>query len=217
MLRRNPINKQYLFTFTGHQMTKVSFKKFSDFVDLSEDLSDDQICEIFGLFKNNAKVDQIKAARASLTADQVAKKKAADAAAAEKIAKMRRVATGQETEDEPLSPAEKIKAAAKAKLNATPGTQMRGAQSRAAERNWALGESVGKLASFEDIIKDVLTDDKYYYQIFNNPKNKKERAASKYLRDLYDEVADDKNLHKDDDFEKIESIMFRKLEKQFKD
>jgi hypothetical protein len=201
-------------------MTKVSFKKFASYVDLSEDLSDDQICEIFGFFKNNkeANVEKIKAARANLTADQIAKKKAAD----EKIKQMHKAATGQDKEDDvTLSPAEKIKAAAKAKLDATPQDKMRGAQSRAAERNWALGESVEEIAAFRTILQEILKDEdktggKYYYKVFNKPSSKLERAAQKYLKNLYTEIAIDKNLHEDDDFEKIESLLFKKLNKLLK-
>jgi hypothetical protein len=207
-------------------MTKVSFKKFSNFVDSSEELSDDQICEIFGFFKNNVEADKLKAAKASLTADQIAKKKAADKAAADKIAKMRQVATGQDKEDGDvtLSPAEKIKAAAKAKLNATSGNQMRGAQARAAERNWALGESVKtdkEIAEFRTVLQEILKDQdktggKYYYKVYNKPVSKLEKLAATYLQNLYSQIAIDKHLHEDDDFEKIEELLFKKLEKLLK-
>jgi len=47
-------------------MSNVSFKKFVSFVNLEGDVSDEQINEIFGLFKNNDKVEKLKKERERL-------------------------------------------------------------------------------------------------------------------------------------------------------
>ena len=54
----------------------LSFKKFIQFVELDGEVSDAQINEIFGIFKNNAKVDALKKEREKLkgmSADKKAK------------------------------------------------------------------------------------------------------------------------------------------------
>jgi len=54
----------------------LSFKKFIQFVELDGEVSDEQINEIFGIFKNNAKVDALKKEREKLkgmSADKKAK------------------------------------------------------------------------------------------------------------------------------------------------
>jgi hypothetical protein len=57
-------------------MQKVSFKKFSTFVDLPEDPTADQLQEIFGIFGGNKeKVDKLQAQRAKLKAAELAKRK----------------------------------------------------------------------------------------------------------------------------------------------
>lgn len=202
-------------------MTKVSFKKFASYVDLSEDLSDEQICEIFGLFKNNkseTNIEKIKAARAKLTADQVAQKKAAD----DKIKQMRQTATGQDQDG--LSKNDKLKADSRNRLNHIPSNQMRASQSRAAEYGWALGENVStdaKIAPFRIIFQEILKDldktgGKYYYKVFNKPSSKSEKLARSYLENMYSEISTEKHLHPDDDFEKIEALLFKELKKMLK-
>ena len=47
-------------------MSNVSFKKFVSFVNREGDVSDEQINEIFGLFKNNDKVEKLKKERERL-------------------------------------------------------------------------------------------------------------------------------------------------------
>ena len=116
-------------------MTRASFKKFTEFVDAEEAYSDEQICEIFGLFKNNDKLDKLKAAREKLKADELAKKKEISKKQDDIWAAHKAKLAGTN-----VNPND-VKAAARAKLDTTPGSQMRGAQSRAAERNWAMGES----------------------------------------------------------------------------
>jgi hypothetical protein len=61
-------------------MVDISFKKFLSFVSSDEHMSDEQITEIFGLFKNNAKLDKLKAEREKLKAAKEAKGKELDKA-----------------------------------------------------------------------------------------------------------------------------------------
>lgn len=58
----------------------LSFKKFMQFVNLDGEVSDDQINEIFGLFRNNAKVDALKKEREKLKGMSAAKKAELDQA-----------------------------------------------------------------------------------------------------------------------------------------
>ena len=61
-------------------MGQVTFKKFVEFVDLSEEqINEEQINEIFGLFKNDAKVQQLIAQRAKLRAAKIGANKALQA------------------------------------------------------------------------------------------------------------------------------------------
>lgn len=107
---------------------KVSFKQFSSFVDTpDEELTEEQLTEIFGLFANNKKVDDFKAKRAELLAQKDAKKKEIDAKNAERLKKM---SVGV--------------AAAKQKLNDLNPGQMRAGQLRALDRN-PFAESVKKV------------------------------------------------------------------------
>jgi hypothetical protein len=55
---------------------KVSFKQFSSFVDLPGEVSEEQLTEIFGIFTNNKKADELQAQRAKLKADEFNKRKA---------------------------------------------------------------------------------------------------------------------------------------------
>jgi len=54
----------------------ISFKKYVDFMTVQEDPTDEQIVEIFGLFKNNQKIEKLKADREKLKQDTA--KKVAD-------------------------------------------------------------------------------------------------------------------------------------------
>lgn len=47
-------------------MKNLSFKKYTEFVSNPEDYTDDQITEIFGLFRNNEKLEKLKAEREKL-------------------------------------------------------------------------------------------------------------------------------------------------------
>lgn len=104
----------------------ITFKKFTQFVSLPDDHTDEQISEIFGLFKNNEKLDKLKAQRAKLKKDTAQKvadwraKKEADAAAKD--------------EDQPKN----------IQLKRTPvppgyATPRAAAAGRAAERDWLGG------------------------------------------------------------------------------
>lgn len=47
-------------------MSDISFKKFVEYVNLDGDVSDAQINEIFGMFRNNVKLDKLKKEREKL-------------------------------------------------------------------------------------------------------------------------------------------------------
>ena len=47
-------------------MASFTFKNFLSFVESEDDLSDEQICEIFGLFRNNDKVEKLRAQKREL-------------------------------------------------------------------------------------------------------------------------------------------------------
>lgn len=61
-------------------MSDLTFKKFVDFVNLEGDVSDDQINEIFGLFRNNQKLDKLKKEREKLKGMSAQKKAELDQA-----------------------------------------------------------------------------------------------------------------------------------------
>lgn len=58
----------------------LSFKKFMTFVNLEGDVSDEQINEIFGLFRNNKKIDDLKKQREKLKGMSADKKREIDQA-----------------------------------------------------------------------------------------------------------------------------------------
>lgn len=64
-------------------MSQITFKKFVNFVDLEGDVSDEQINEIFGLFRNNQKIDALKKKRAELKTKSTAQKADLDKALAD--------------------------------------------------------------------------------------------------------------------------------------
>ena len=58
----------------------LSFKKFIEFVEIEGDVSDEQINEIFGLFKNNQKIDKLRKEREKLKGMSAEKKAQLDQA-----------------------------------------------------------------------------------------------------------------------------------------
>lgn len=58
----------------------ISFKKFIEFVEFDGDVSDEQINEIFGLFKNNQKIDKLRKEREKLKGMSAEKKAELDQA-----------------------------------------------------------------------------------------------------------------------------------------
>jgi hypothetical protein len=61
-------------------MERISFKKFSAFIDSDGEVSNEQITEIFGLFKNNSKIEKLKAEREKLKGQKASKGAALDQA-----------------------------------------------------------------------------------------------------------------------------------------
>jgi len=64
----------------GYSMERISFKKFSAFIDSDGEVSNEQITEIFGLFKNNSKIEKLKAEREKLKGQKASKGAALDQA-----------------------------------------------------------------------------------------------------------------------------------------
>lgn len=52
-------------------MSQITFKQFLRFVELPEDASDEQITEIFGIFRNNERVNALKAKKKALVQQKV--------------------------------------------------------------------------------------------------------------------------------------------------
>jgi hypothetical protein len=77
-------------------MSNITFKQFNTFMSIEGEPTDEQINEIFGVFKNNKKIDDLKKKRAELTAAQKADKARKDAIMKTAAAKAR----GQQPEDE---------------------------------------------------------------------------------------------------------------------
>lgn len=105
-------------------MLKVSFKQFSTFVDLPEEASPEQIQEIFGLFKNNEKIDVLKKKRDELKAQQDSKKKELEKKKDEIWAAQRAKLGGQTPAAQKTAP----------RPSGTPRSAQ--AAGRAAERDW---------------------------------------------------------------------------------
>lgn len=81
-------------------MAEITFKKFNQFVSMENDPTDEQITEIFGVFKNNDKLDKLKKTRQELTLAQRADREKKDAMM--KAAAMR--ARGQKPEEDDEKP-----------------------------------------------------------------------------------------------------------------
>jgi hypothetical protein len=77
-------------------MAEITFKKFNQFVSMENDPTDEQITEIFGVFRNNDKLDKLKKTRQELTLAQRADREKKDAMM--KAAAMK--ARGQTPDDE---------------------------------------------------------------------------------------------------------------------
>lgn len=103
----------------------IKFKKYLEFVNL-DDPSDEQINELFGIFKNNQKIDKVKAAREKLKADTA--KKVNDWRA-QKAAQQQ----GDDDEDTDIPQAKNDQRRPNMTAQAAPKAAAAG---RAAERDW---------------------------------------------------------------------------------
>ena len=97
----------------------IKFKKYVEYVSQEEELTEAQLDEIFGLFKNNQKIEKIKADREKLKQDTA--KKVADWRAKKAQAMMQQ---GNDEDNE---------VAKNKQLKSTPKAAASG---RAAERDW---------------------------------------------------------------------------------
>jgi hypothetical protein len=188
---------------------KVSFKQFSKFVDLpQEEVSDEQLTEIFGLFQNNKKVDDLKAKRTGLKQAEIDKRKQIDKKKDELFAKR----AAELRHNGGFNPLEK----------GTGTMRSAAATGRAAERDWVAGltsEGVDAnlTAQLEKVVRDIEEGKYDLNDVLNNRSAARSVSATvgNYLQHEYDSIASDHRLHPDDDFEKIEEILWDHLEKDY--
>lgn len=185
-------------------MSKISFKQFNSFVSQDE-LTEEQLDEIFGKFfgRDEKKLNDLQAKKLALQKAADAKKKEISAAkdAAFKAARDR--VNGVSQKSNPLMD--------------KPTSQMRAGALRAVDRNPFAFESVelkselqklsNRLTSGELNLSDILASRSYTLYA--------SKAARDFLQNRYDEIASEKRLHPDDDFEKIEDYLLDELDKEF--
>lgn len=76
-------------------MADITFKKFNTFISMQDEPTDEQIAEMFGVFKNNKRIADLKKRHADMTAADRAEKVRKDAIMKAAAAKSR----GQEPTD----------------------------------------------------------------------------------------------------------------------
>lgn len=101
----------------------IKFKKFVEFVSMTDEPTDEQINELFGIFKNNEKADKAKAAREKLKADT-----------AKKVADWRAKKDGKDEGDDLYD--QSIKAKNFQARTTTTASPRAAAAGRSAERDW---------------------------------------------------------------------------------
>lgn len=157
----------------------ISFKKFSEYVTLPDEPTDEQIVEIFGLFQNNQKIDKLKAQREKLKQDTA--KKVADWRAK----KDDDAAAKDDDEDQPKN----IQRRPVPPGYAAPRAAAAG---RAAERDWVGGmatESAGK-PNFEEVefkMDKFMPDDERLMSEYHKLRDQEDHEG---LFDFFKEHAD---------------------------
>ena len=73
----------------------------------------------------------------------------------------------------------------------------------------------GRMAEVDIIMQDLASGDMDIYQVMNNPQGPEESYVSDKLKDMYDAVASDYNLHPDDNFEEIIDIIASQLADEY--
>jgi hypothetical protein len=148
-----------------------SFKQFNAFVNASDEdlaaLSEEQLQEIFGIFKNNQKFDQAQAQRDKLKAAMDAKKKAA---AAKKDEIWKKAKERVEAENGGFSTAERGS-----------GTfRSQAAMGRSAELDWVRNATSESAHWVLDALEEGL---KAIHQVFHEPVGQDEREVSRVLKE----------------------------------
>ncbi len=69
--------------------------------------------------------------------------------------------------------------------------------------------------SESEVMRRIVSGELDAYDVMNSPKGDMEQAASKVLQQMYDEVAQDQQLHPDDDFEEILNLVVDQLESEY--
>ena len=73
----------------------------------------------------------------------------------------------------------------------------------------------GAMSSVDIIMSEIANGERDIYELFANPQGKDEEAAEEMLRQMYEEIARENDLHEDDDFSEIISLIQYKLEDEY--
>lgn len=73
----------------------------------------------------------------------------------------------------------------------------------------------GKFAEVDMIFQDLISGQLDPYDIMNHPTNEAEKYVASILQKYYDEIAIERHLHPDDDFEKILAHAVDRLEQEY--
>ena len=119
-------------------MAQITFKNFLTFVDHEGEMTDEQICEIFGIFRNNAKVDALRKQKAELAAKRSEEQKKKDAIFAKRKADL----AAADAENGGYNPKERGSLTARSQQ----------AQGRAAERDWLANLRTEQLREFRETV-----------------------------------------------------------------
>lgn len=68
----------------------------------------------------------------------------------------------------------------------------------------------------EDVYKGILNDELDLYMVMYHSRNSTEQTVAKELQSRYDDIAVERYLHPDDDFEKILDIIGDELYEEYK-
>ena len=150
---------------------KQSFKQFSKFVDASDDelanLSEEQLNEIFGIFRNNAKIDAAKAQREKLKKAEQDKKAELDKA---RTLAWQKAKERVERENGGFNPKER----------GTGTIRSQAAMGRSAELDWVRSAAS---ESARHIVDALVEGSIAVHQVYHEPIGQDEREVSLLLRE----------------------------------
>lgn len=72
-----------------------------------------------------------------------------------------------------------------------------------------------RMAEVDQILQDVASGELDAYQVMNSPSSPEEEAAAQQLQNMYDQVAQDRGLHPDDQFEEILDAVCDQLAQEY--